>query len=110
MKELFDINKYPTRTVMHCETESEALAFCEYLDSIGECWGTGTKYSDKNYWKGHKDKTCYNFNEGAYSDIGYYERHGYLILNSRNFIFKDEFATIDSQELTEFLDGFASKR
>lgn len=105
-KELFDISKYPTRTVMNCETESEALEFCVYLESIGECWGTGAKYSDENYWQRYREDTCYNFNEGAYSDIGYYERHGYLILKSKNFIFKDEFEPVESKELTDFINGF----
>lgn len=106
MKELFDIDAYPSRTVMHCETKSDALAFCEYLDKIGRTWSTDESYLNKNYWERYKDKTCYNFNTGAYSDFGYYERHGFLILKSKNFIFKDEFETIDSQALTEFLDGF----
>lgn len=69
IKEIFNPLNYPGNFVMHCKTEEEAIQFLKCLESYGLCWCTTEKYCNKTNWHHHKEKTCYNFNEGTYGSI-----------------------------------------
>lgn len=84
----FNIKDYPGKYVMHCKTEEEDKSFREYLHSVGREWSSGDSYLDKTHWNGYKSKTCYNFNIGCYSDVEYYTREDYTILEWSDFMRK----------------------
>ena len=106
---IFNIKDYPGDVVMHCKTEKEARDFCEYLDSIGRKWHTGTRYTKKLNWLTYRERTCYCFNDGSYSDLEYFLRNDYKILEwsdfSNGFIKPAEVCLI--RECRE-CDGFSS--
>ena len=84
----FDINKYPGKYVMHCKTKEEARAFCQYLDNVGRKWLSGERYKNKEYWDVYREKTCYSFNNDCYTDIDYYKKENYTILEWSDFMNK----------------------
>lgn len=111
MKELFCIENYPGKVVMHCETKEEAEVFCGFLDKQGRSWinskRDGFGYADRNYFEEYGENTCYNFNKGTYGDISYYRRYGYRILSCKDFAFYEEEYDIESDEFTKFIDEFS---
>ena len=82
----FDILDYPGNYVMHCKTEKEAQDFCNYLDSIGRRWTSGTMYIQKTNWGTYGKDTVYNFNYGSFADVDYYTKIGYTILEWEDFM------------------------
>lgn len=71
--------------VMHCKTEEEAKEFCYLMTSNGRKWASGESYAENNRWGNHKRETCYNFNEGSYSDKLWYDEYGFTILEWSDF-------------------------
>ena len=82
----FNIEDYKGNYVMHCKTEEEAKDFCGYLDSLGRKLCHEKKYTKNTCWQCFTDRTCYAFNDIEYSSLGYYERHGYTILEWSDFM------------------------
>ena len=82
----FNIEDYKGNYVMHCKTEEEAKDFCNYLDSLGRKLCHEKKYTKNTCWQCFTDRTCYAFNDIEYSSLGYYERHGYTILEWSDFM------------------------
>ena len=82
----FNIEDYKGKYVMHCKTEEEAEDFCGYLDSLGRKLCHEKKYTKNTCWQCFTDRTCYAFNDIEYSSLGYYERHGYTILEWSDFM------------------------
>ena len=81
----FNIEDYKGKYAMHCKTEEEAKDFCKYLGSLSRKWCDGTKYTEMTYWNFDKDKTCYDFNLGAYGSIEYFYNKKYQILEKKSF-------------------------
>lgn len=82
-KKKFDWEKWSKKgikQVIHCETEAELLALKEILHRKGFKWRHGEAYLDKNVcpFNEYKDKTCLT-NGGQYTDINWFNRHGYEI-------------------------------
>ncbi len=48
------------KTVVHCRTEEQAEAFCDWMHSIGEEWCDGTSYANDHMWHVHKEQTHYD--------------------------------------------------
>ena len=81
----FNIANYKGNYAMHCKTKEEAKDFCRYLDGLGRKWCDGEKYTENTCWDVYKDKTCYDFNDGTYDSLSYFEENGYTILEWSDF-------------------------
>lgn len=84
--EVFDINKYKGKYVMHTVTKEQYDEFCAYLDSVGKRFMNGGSYADTTDYYDCREDTCINFNIGGYSDVEYYKTNGYTILEMEDFI------------------------
>ena len=63
VKPKFNIKDYPGKYTMHCNNKESVDIFCKYLDSVGEKWFSGDKYTE---WS--TDNIEYmNFNRGTFS-------------------------------------------
>ena len=71
-KPKFNIDDYPGKHVMHCNSEEKAKVFCRYMDSIGLKWSSDWPYLYYNFWTIGKEETCYSFNDGEYSSDNLY--------------------------------------
>lgn len=91
----FNINDYPGRVAMQCETPEEAQAFCEYLDSIGHRWLGGQSYRESSEWHVYGDKTCYSFNTNTFADVAFYKCNGYAIMKYSDFDWSNTFTKAD---------------
>ena len=91
----FNIDNYKGLYVMHCKTKEEARDFCNYLYSIGKNWCSGDSYYWQTNYHTYQDKTCYNFNEGSFSNIYFYKGEGFKILEWSDFMKKKEFTKKD---------------
>ena len=85
----FNITDYKGKYVMHCGTEVEAKSFCKHLHKLGRKWYNDKSYAHCTEWNKYWENTCYNFNEGAFCDVDYYERSGYIILEWANFMYSE---------------------
>lgn len=65
---------------MHCATKEEAEDFCKVMDKAGLRWSSGTSYLEMSCFGNHKNRTCYFFNDGTYSDNKHAKTKGYTIL------------------------------
>lgn len=84
----FDINNYKGKFAMHCKTEEEAKDFCEYMHEHGRKWCSGSSYLGSTCYHYYENEMAYAFNEGCYSDVGYYKAKGYTILEWEDFMNK----------------------
>ena len=84
-KPKFNIDDYPGKYVMHCNSKGKAKVFCRYMDSIGLKWISGRSYLDYNFWTIGKEQTCYSFNDGEYASAIYYNAKLYTILEFDDF-------------------------
>ena len=84
--EVFDINKYKGKYVMHTVTKEQYDEFCVYLDSIDKRFMNGDSYANSTDYYDCREDTCINFNIGGYSDVEYYKTKGYTILEMEDFI------------------------
>ena len=94
---------------MHCRTEEDAIAFIQYLDSIGKEWCNGERYTpDSSAWKNYRENTCYEFTNGTYSDYDYFLRTRYTILEFEEFDFTDDFEIGDDDNVSfvNFMNEF----
>lgn len=73
MSKKFNLDEYKGKYVMHCKTEEEAKDFCRVLHEAGRTWSSWlcTSYLNHTRFEQYKDKTCYYFNEGKFSDLDY---------------------------------------
>lgn len=100
--------------VMHCPTKESAEVFTRYLESIGRKWASGNKYSEYGTrFCDYLDKTCYNFCLGTYSDLDFYQRERYTILEFEDFYWEElegdlemEVCADDVCCLDKFFGGF----
>ena len=84
-KPKFNIDDYPGKYVMHCDSKDKATMFCKYLDSIGLEWSSGRSYLDYNFWTDEKEETCYSFNFGMFGGVQYFGVMFYAILEFDDF-------------------------
>lgn len=76
----FNFDDYGESYVMHCETQEAADTFLSYLHSIGKCWRSGDAYVRNTFWTQYEDRTCYNFCNGTYGSLGFFQDKGCRIL------------------------------
>jgi hypothetical protein len=89
--------------VIHCKTEQEAIKCCELADKMGYRWANDRRFITDNRWEMFKERTCYNFYEGAYwSEQSYITYSDYTIKPSEWFL--ENFGTIKEEQL-EILDN-----
>ena len=84
-KPKFNIDDYPGKYAMRCNSEGKAKVFCRYMDSIGLKWRTDWSYLDCTAWGVHKEETCYFFNCGMFGSVENYSDNLYLILEFDDF-------------------------
>lgn len=68
------------KACMHCKTEEESEDFRKVMDKAGLIWSSGESYLECSYFRNHKNRTCYFFNDGTYSDDKHAKTEGYTIL------------------------------
>lgn len=87
--EIFDIEKYKGRYVMHTATKEQYDEFCAYLDSIGKHWMTGKSPVEEYNYDVYKEDTCINFNNSnnciAFSYVSIYKASKHTILEMEDF-------------------------
>lgn len=84
-KKKFNINDYPGKYAIHCDTEEKAKVFCKYLDSVGKVWNDGVIYTDRSFFNKYDSDTVYNFNMGLFGYFEYYVDQDYTILEFDDF-------------------------
>jgi len=90
-------------TVFHCETEEEANQLLKIADEFGLNWINGEYYLNKNNWEVYKEDTCYDFNDGAYCDSGWFKSNGLNIIKARDILHpKDYVISFKSGEELNF--------
>lgn len=94
----FRLEDYEGKYAMHVKTEKEYDAFSKFLDSKGETWNNGDSYLERSYWEFFENETCFEFDCGAYSDLGYYRSQDYTILEFSDFDW-------EKKEMKEFKVG-----
>ena len=72
---MFNKQKILTRgIVIHCPKESQAIALCNYLHSIGRRWGYRT-YLETTHWQDCKENMCYHPRGNEYSSLQYFREN-----------------------------------
>lgn len=69
---VFNIDNYNKPNIeyaMHCNTEEKANIFCKYLDSVGERWGNGKRYTDITNYDVNLEDTVYYFIDGTFGSL-----------------------------------------
>lgn len=85
----FNIEDYKGKYVMHCKTEEEARDFLTYLNSIGKRWCSGTSYLDNTSYDVYGSQTAYYFNRDEFSNVLWYKKNNYTILEWSDFMNKE---------------------
>ena len=71
------------KTVINCETESEAKRILKMAHALGYKWWSGRSFTDaQNNWDIYEKTTCYSIKDGTCSDIKYFKDANYTIINS----------------------------
>lgn len=91
----FNIDNYKGKYVMHCETEDEAITFCNYLDSIGKRWTSGSRYTEYTCHYINRENTVYYFNADEYGSLLGAEEDNYTILEFSDFDWSKGFTKAD---------------
>jgi hypothetical protein len=73
-------------TVIHCKTYQDAVAVLEILYHNGFTWNTGESYKSTSNYKFHQSETCYLPIEGLFSRREFFEKKGYTVIDSSQFI------------------------
>jgi hypothetical protein len=61
----FDIDKILQPNVnVHCRTEEQAIALCEWAHGLGKTWSSGDSYLSITYWKVCKENSVYAIHTG----------------------------------------------
>lgn len=77
----FDFDKYKgQKVVVWCKTEEEAKEFCKMMHDAGLKWCSGDSYLQFTNWFVHEEDTCYNPNNGMFSDKIFFKTEGYDII------------------------------
>lgn len=81
----FNIKYYKNiQCVMHCPEKYMAEKFITFLNKLEFKWSSATAYTDPE-WEVYGKLTCYDFNNGQFSDIGYYKNRKFKILEFADF-------------------------
>jgi hypothetical protein len=68
------------KTVVHCETEEEAIQLLNWAHDQGLKWSDGTSYKEHTSYKVYTSDTCYELKTGQYSGKEYFIRKNYTII------------------------------
>lgn len=74
----------PNKTVVHCPTQELAQKVLRVADRIWD--GSETKMHDNDEWEYYGKETCYDLNNGLFSNKNWYVGGGYTILPAEEFI------------------------
>lgn len=67
-------------TVVHCETEEQAIELLTEAHNNGFKWSSGIDYLSMLIYDVHESNTCYYIHGGAYCDVEYSKEIGFEIL------------------------------
>lgn len=71
------------KTVINCETESEAKRILKMAHELGYKWRSERSFTyEQNNWDVYEKATCYSIEDGTYSNIKYFKDANYTIINS----------------------------
>lgn len=101
-KPKFNINDYPGKYVMHCDSIDKAIVFCKYMASVGKLWDNGSTYLDNNYYSIFCHNTVYEFNCGKILNY-------VLIKGDCNYFILefDDFCWDEGEEKKNYIEQFA---
>lgn len=90
-KVFFDPAEYDKDVGMRFDSREEHDAFCEYLDIIGKRWGSGDRYTERNYFDHYlPGEVVYYFNRGLCSDMPWAEENMRTVLTYSDFYYYPE--------------------
>lgn len=84
----FNIADYIGKYAMHCKTKEEAEDFCNYLNRIGKTRMFGGEYDGLSLWNRYRDELTINFGSGTHSEIDFYRKNNFIILEWEDFMNK----------------------
>lgn len=71
-------------TVVHCETEQEAIELLTWACSVGLTWNFGISYLEHTHYDTYTNTTCYNLNDGTFSGLCHFKNEGYNIIKFKD--------------------------
>lgn len=80
------MNGIDERTVIHCKDKTEAEQVLRIFILHNLKWNTGVSYKEEHNYHFHKGETCYHPAAGLFSSRSYYEREGYKIISTQEFL------------------------
>lgn len=86
----FNLEDYKGNVTMHCDTESKAQIFLEYLSEAGRGWCDGGSYLATTNYKKYGAETVYYFNKGSYGSLRFARSTGYEIISFDDFDWGEE--------------------
>lgn len=101
---VFNIENYPGRYVMKCDTREEFEAFAEYLHSVGRRWSSRDSYLTSRSTRVNdiSSTNCHYFNEGVKGGARSAKDNGYIVLHYSDFDWEDEEPEVDPEALDWF--------
>lgn len=76
----FKLKDLKGKVVIHCKSPSDALSCCRFLDFLGLTWADGSSYKENINNHIYGPETCYDFKNGLYGNIKFYQQNNYTIL------------------------------
>lgn len=98
LKEFFESKE---KLVIHLPTKEMANKFCERANELGYTWSDKTSYTKYSNYNIYKEETCYS-NAYSYSEIDFYKKHDYTILNFNDI---EDFKENDDMENYIVING-----
>ena len=71
---------------IHCKTKVQALKCCQLANKLGWKWSSEEDYNEKSYWEDYREEMCYDFANGEYATVPYYEEDGKEIKSAQWFL------------------------
>jgi len=104
------IKKFKSEKIaINCETEQEAINFCNWMHRKGLKWFGGDSYQDDSSYISFTSNTCYTqLNAiGNYSSFSFYKEKDYTIVKFSDCVIEKDF--IDTPEFDEFIEFFKKR-
>ena len=71
---------------IHCKTKVQALKCCQLANKLGWKLSSGISFNDELFWEDYREEMCYDFANGEYAPVQYYEEDGKEIKSAQWFL------------------------
>jgi hypothetical protein len=85
-KGLRTVQELTENEAIHCSTEQEARAICEFMHIAGLKWASEDSYSILIEWDKYKENTCYIPKRNSFAYVDFCKREGYNIYPASDFL------------------------